>query len=538
MRAFSAPGSSLALFGPTQYLDALLQCLAAKSYAFSIDSICDSREDDPSREQLREALLTDSGFVRICSGTDGEYFISRSSLDRWFAWLNTRLASAEVYSLSMERFLGVASGLRECGRWTSLEESFLASPRRVGLVFHSPSKKMVVFPLARLLSHLSIRDLNSASDIITTMLDSKKRRECLSTETVHNVLTGFPERDALVIQLREGLRDRKQWSLEEVGRLLGVTRERVRQMEVRFWEYVRGGGSRRLGKTKLPDPLRFLIAYFIESGGRLILVPSTDTAATIRFVCKCLGVPLYVEQDLNLMIVGIRHLVDLDIRDQASSPDSSVETLGALLTEEAVSEELALECGLCHPSREMKHLVQKILSHRTRSLRKVDKVALALRQLGKPSHYSKVAEQYNRMFPFDVSSENSVHATLSREERGVVWLGVRGTFALREWGYERPKKSLFDSVEEIVVRHFQDTGQPVPFDVVRAEIGRYRRVVNPSSLYMAAFLNPNLSYTGQLLVPRRDGSLGASGVSLDDKTIDGILADYEKKIAFRQLGPH
>jgi RNA polymerase primary sigma factor len=48
---------------------------------------------------------------------------------------------------------------------------------------------------------------------------------------VHNLLSGLPSRELLILTLRYGFIDNTEHSLEEIGRLLGLTRERVRQLE-------------------------------------------------------------------------------------------------------------------------------------------------------------------------------------------------------------------------------------------------------------------------------------------------------------------
>lgn len=51
--------------------------------------------------------------------------------------------------------------------------------------------------------------------------------------TVHAVLNTLKEREAEVMSLRFGLNGGKPMTLEEVGQKLGITRERVRQIEVK-----------------------------------------------------------------------------------------------------------------------------------------------------------------------------------------------------------------------------------------------------------------------------------------------------------------
>jgi RNA polymerase primary sigma factor len=53
----------------------------------------------------------------------------------------------------------------------------------------------------------------------------------LLKEHLEDVLNGLPPREVRILQLRYGLLDGQAYTLEEVGRKMGVTRERVRQIE-------------------------------------------------------------------------------------------------------------------------------------------------------------------------------------------------------------------------------------------------------------------------------------------------------------------
>ena len=52
-------------------------------------------------------------------------------------------------------------------------------------------------------------------------------------DEISDVLLTLTEREEKVIRLRFGLEDGKSRTLEEVGQLFGVTRERIRQIEAK-----------------------------------------------------------------------------------------------------------------------------------------------------------------------------------------------------------------------------------------------------------------------------------------------------------------
>lgn len=60
-------------------------------------------------------------------------------------------------------------------------------------------------------------------------------------EEVRELLEKLTERERQVISMRYGLGDESTHTLEEIGKILGVTRERVRQIEARAMEKLRKG---------------------------------------------------------------------------------------------------------------------------------------------------------------------------------------------------------------------------------------------------------------------------------------------------------
>lgn len=56
---------------------------------------------------------------------------------------------------------------------------------------------------------------------------------------VHDVLETLTEKEQQILELRHGLKDGVQHTLEEVGKIFGVTRERIRQIEAKAHEKIR-----------------------------------------------------------------------------------------------------------------------------------------------------------------------------------------------------------------------------------------------------------------------------------------------------------
>lgn len=88
-------------------------------------------------------------------------------------------------------------------------------------------------------------DENGAAEFADIVPDENAKNPYLNLEesnireTLQNMLSRIPERDAQVIQYRFGLIDGRPRTLEEVGELIGITRERVRQIQNHSLERLR-----------------------------------------------------------------------------------------------------------------------------------------------------------------------------------------------------------------------------------------------------------------------------------------------------------
>lgn len=75
----------------------------------------------------------------------------------------------------------------------------------------------------------------------------------LLKEHLDEVLNGLPPREVRILQLRYGLLDGQAYTLEEVGRKMGVTRERVRQIEAQALSRLRHPTVRKILRDYLGE---------------------------------------------------------------------------------------------------------------------------------------------------------------------------------------------------------------------------------------------------------------------------------------------
>jgi len=159
-------------------------------------------------------------------------------------------------------------------------------------------------------------------------------------------------------------------------------------------------------------------------------------------------------------------------------------------------------------------------------------VATVLQLLGRPAHYSEIAGRCCSLFPTLFSSERSVHAILSRQENGVVWTGIKGTYALRQWGYEKPTKTLCRLISEIVTTRYKETARPVSLTYILAEVARYRKLVNRNSVAIATYCNPDLRSVGKdLFLPKTEPESDSDDI--DALELDRILSRFEETVQVR-----
>lgn len=457
-------------------------------HCFTFEDLSNFAEPDFDSELLKHALLTDSRFILLNKGNSKKkYFIPKRRLFQWFCQLNLRLAQAKKIRLSKHQLAKLMGFLCIHERWDTPSTEVIQFGKQFGFIGTAWTEDQYIFPLAYILSFMSC-SLSEVTvkyiikEISSNTMDVNFSFKPLTKESITENFSCLTESESYIIRAREGFLTGKKMTLQWLGNQYGTTRERVRQSEFRAWLKLRRS-------VNAPTFSRALIYYIMSKQGSLMVKTDSPEMLTIGFLSKCSRVPYATLSHINLAILGVLPEDTILLKPWRLLLDN--------IDSVSIINQWESEGRFCLIKRDLKFLAESIIRFRLSRLNKEQKVYLVLQTIGKPAHSAKITEVYNSLFPSHQSTEHNIYAVLSREKYGVVWIGIRSTFALKEWGYEHPSKTLFNTVTKIVEKKYKETTRPVSFTVIVAEMGKYRQVVRNSSLTIASYRNPNLRRIGK-----------------------------------------
>jgi hypothetical protein len=463
----------------------ILNVFAQYEHCFTFEDFSNFTEPDFDSKLLKHALLNDSRFILMNKGNSKKkYFIPKRRLFQWFCQLNLRLAQVKQVRLSKHQLAILISFLCIHERWDTPPTEVIRFGKQFGFIGTAWTEDQYIFPLAYILSFMSY-SLSKATvksiikEISSIKIDDNISFKELAQELIQKKFSSFTESENYIIKAREGLLTGKKMTLEWLGVHYGIARERVRQFEFKYWLKFRN-------PVHAPTFSRALIYHIMSKQGSLIVETDSPEMLTIGFLSKCSRVPYATFSHINLATLGTLPEDTILVKPRRLLLDN-IDSVTMINQWES-------EGRFCLIKRDLQLLAEGIIRFSLKRLNKEQRVYLTLQTIGKPAHSTKITEVYNSLFPGHKSTEHNIHAVLNREKYGVVWIGIRCIFALKEWGYERPSETLFNTITKIVKEKYKETIRPVPFTVIVAEMRKYRQVVKHSSLTIASYRNPNLRH--------------------------------------------
>ncbi|MFA5628784.1 MAG: sigma factor-like helix-turn-helix DNA-binding protein [Dehalococcoidales bacterium] len=490
----------------------IIRTLAELPHAFQAEDITVHFYEDDIEEIL---VKIENSNLFIWHTTDfPSVFISKDTLFKRFIRINFRLASLRLHSLSSEQLLFEINNLRLQSQWTTIPTEFIEFGNAYGLInLRTYSNDNYTFPLAYILSFIDKNRLESVQiDILNRyyLKNYSPFTEDIIFNTLKDMIDGLTCTQRAVISYREGLFGEKKLTLEEIGLLYNRTRERIRQIQVKAWKKISLVPNKKL-------LLSLLLIYILNKKCSLIL--DSKIKNEIMFLFKLLDIPINKFPKTNIKMIG-----------KFTSNDSSLEAWKHIFCQNNCLEDIIFreDCPLIEGDRQT--IIKESVTNIIKKLNLWQKIFLTLKQLGEPSHFSKISNKLLDLFPDACYSEKNIHATLGREGKGIVWVGIKGTYALEEWGYERPKETLMKTIANIVKKQYSITNKPVKFIVIEAEIGKYRKLITKESLTMATFFNPEVEHVGNWeFTPKTNTIEEDHGDNFTRNEIDKILQEFENE---------
>jgi DNA-binding phage protein len=309
----------------------------------------------------------------------------------------------------------------------------------------------------------------STEELVTTVLNSIDR-----------------EREREIIARRFGLFERKE-TLEQIGEMLGITRERVRQLEKSVVTKLRSTSE----QGTLPQLVEFQsrVTELLTNSGKVARVsqiaaeitdsPSREEQSRVAFLCQlCPELTVINEDDNYNLSVAIKASYDeKSLKKQVENIVAAIKKLGEPKPIKEIAKEADIEDpkeaeSLASTSKQLATLnnrwgLIKWPMVNPKNIR--DKIYVILKENGKHMHFNEIAatikdSEFKRK---DVTTQ-AIHNELIKDKRFVL-IG-RGIYALKEWGYEK------GTVADIITEVLREANEPLHRDEIVKRVLKSRFV--------------------------------------------------------------
>jgi DNA-directed RNA polymerase delta subunit len=294
------------------------------------------------------------------------------------------------------------------------------------------------------------------------------------------------EREREIISRRFGLYDRKE-TLEQIGELLGITRERVRQLEKAVITRLKTAAEQ--GKLSEVVDAQNTILELLEQNGNASRVTKLAQLLTkdatkidqsrIAFIAALSPLLAVLDENDNFYIsVGVKSAHDeKKMRELVGVIVTAVKTIGKPSGIKSIAKEAGIEDAksaeaLASTSKKLAELngkwgLIKWPMVNPKNIR--DKIYVILHERGSHMHFNEIADAIKESdFRRKDVTTQAIHNELIKDKRFVL-IG-RGIYALDEWGYKRG--TVADTIEEVL----KDAGEPLHRDEIVKRVLKHRHV--------------------------------------------------------------
>lgn len=305
-------------------------------------------------------------------------------------------------------------------------------------------------------------------------------------QVVNSILDSIErEREREIIARRYGLFDRKE-TLEQIGELLNITRERVRQLEKAVMARLKAIADKELPSVKQFEDA--VISHISNTGhvarvndisAKLTKENSKIDQSRVSFLSELAsGLSVIDDNDHYHHAIGVRALHDeKKIKEAVASIVDAIKKANKPVTAEEIKEAIGhadhqAVAALASVSKQLATLgkqwgLVKWPLVNPKNIR--DKIYVILRDNGKPLHFGEIASAIRgSSFKRKDVTTQAIHNELIKDKRFVL-IG-RGIYALSEWGYSK------GTVADIITEVLKEAGEPLHRDEIVKRVLKHRQV--------------------------------------------------------------
>jgi hypothetical protein len=494
--------------------------------AFSTEDVFYDLEKAYSLEFIDTALITDGRFFSLGTNEGESIFISQYAVFSWYYQISLHCGKMPLrkFFIKNAHLLGLFYSAMKGTHCPSLPTSIINYGCNYGFILPAANENSYFLPVAYFCSLIyrgkykfpdyrallkGFNNLSGLSEIERSHIINIPMDDWLNDAFDINNLSDKRATEFFI--LKEGLNGNDKHTLEEIAVLHKLTRERVRQ--------IIGKISRKLqnGSISRSILIQGLLCYLLKNKGKLTFRENNRLLILI----------------LNILNIEFTHLPDSVYMIMGNQNESVIKLTNILFNSDFHPNNnniRKLVIKYIYLSKTDVDIICETLNNNIiKNYHKYNKVTYALSVIGRPAHYSSIYSKLLLLFPDLSISEKSVLAILDRltkrNNNQVVWIGIKGTYALKKWGYEKPSKKLFDTITEIVNNYFEKNNKPISRNRVIIELSNYRKIVNPTSIIFALTLNPCIvEVAHNQYIPRKVSEVPEEPVF--DDFIDQAIQDF------------
>lgn len=320
------------------------------------------------------------------------------------------------------------------------------------------------------------------------MANAPAPKAVLDTEKfVQDILSSLDrDREREIVARRFGLFDRRE-TLEQIGELLGITRERVRQLEKSV--VARFKASAAEGDLPHIKEVETAILQQLHQMGEAARVSDlsanttaenskTDQSRVVFLAMLCPRLVVIEEDDNYYQAVGVAGVRDTQaMKDAIAKLQDAIEKAAEPVAIAAAAKAANLDdtqqaAALASMSKNLATLngrwgLVKWPMVNPKNIR--DKIYVILKEHGKHMHFNEIAEAIKKSdFKRKDVTTQAIHNELIKDKRFVL-IG-RGIYALKEWGYSR------GTVADIITEVLREAGEPLHRDEIVKRVLKSRFV--------------------------------------------------------------